>query len=334
MTASARANGAMRKGKAGGKMLTACAAVMLLFALAPEGAHAQKAMLPFARYDRNPVSAAMGGAGRLDTSEIAWSWRENTAAAAFSDGLAEVAASWQQRSPEHLEETFCSGGGAVRIDDRMVASAGFSMGRSGEYTVYDASGLSGGSFAPKNLEAGAGFGYRFTEHLSAGANVRYLSSELSPDVSYNAVSFDIMAMATAPLSGSTLLKWAAGVSTVGPEIRGSDGARYSLPSSTVAAAGIESGIGGRHKVTAEADADWYFKDGFAASLGASWTWADMVSVRAGYHYGGDTVVPSYLSAGLGVKWWKVRLDFAYMFPTGDYADLMKNSLCLGIGLAF
>lgn len=62
------------------------------------------------------------------------------------------------------------------------------------YDIYDAGGTATGSFAPSEMQANVGLGWRFTPWLSLGANVRYLSSTLSEGHSYGAVSSDIFVM--------------------------------------------------------------------------------------------------------------------------------------------
>ena len=57
-----------------------------------------------------------------------------------------------------------------------------------------------------------------------------------------------------------------------------------------------------------------------------------VSVRAGYRYGGDSVIPSFASVGAGVKLFGVHLDAAYLIASGD--SPLKNTFCIGIGYSF
>ena len=80
------------------------------------------------------------------------------------------------------------------------------------------------------------------------------------------------------------------------------------------------------------DADCYFSGAFSAAAGASYTYNGMVSVRAGYRYGGDSVIPSFASVGAGVKLFGVHLDAAYLIASGD--SPLKNTFCIGIGYSF
>jgi hypothetical protein len=58
----------------------------------------------------------------------------------------------------------------------------------------------------------------------------------------------------------------------------------------------------------------------------------MVSVRAGYRYGGKSVIPSYASVGAGFKLFGVSLDLAYLIASGD--SPLQNTLTFGLGYSF
>ena len=78
------------------------------------------------------------------------------------------------------------------------------------------------------------------------------------------------------------------------------------------------------------DADYFFKGGLAASFGATYAFDDMVFVRAGYRYGGQTVVPSFASIGAGVKFIGIKLDLAYLIAS----EALGNTLALSLGHTF
>ena len=78
------------------------------------------------------------------------------------------------------------------------------------------------------------------------------------------------------------------------------------------------------------DADYYFSGGFAAALGAAYTFNDLVSVKAGYRYGGNSPVGSFASVGVGAKFMGIKLDVAYLIGS----DAFKNTLALTLGYAF
>ena len=57
----------------------------------------------------------------------------------------------------------------------------------------------------------------------------------------------------------------------------------------------------------------------------------VVFARVGYHYGNSAnVIPSYASAGFGLKLFGVHLDFAYMFAS----EVLSNSMIVSLGYSF
>ena len=83
-------------------------------------------------------------------------------------------------------------------------------------------------------------------------------------------------------------------------------------------------------VDAQVDIDYYFDGALATALGAGYTFNDMVSLKAGYRAGGDSVLPSFASVGAGVKFMGLKLDVAYLIGTEN----MNNTLAIGLGFSF
>lgn len=67
------------------------------------------------------------------------------------------------------------------------------------------------------------------------------------------------------------------------------------------------------------------------SAGAQYSFKNMLFARAGYHFGTkEAVLPSFATVGLGVRFFGVSLDFAYL--TGN--DVIGNSMTFGLGYRF
>ena len=128
------------------------------------------------------------------------------------------------------------------------------------------------------------------------------------------------------------LTLALGVSSLGSRVESASGAMYSLPASLTFGAGYLAEFAETHRVEVLLDADWYFAGALSAAVGAEYNWNRMVSVRAGYRYGGESVIPSYASVGAGVEFIGISLDLAYLIATGD--SPMKNTLTFGLGYSF
>ena len=65
-------------------------------------------------------------------------------------------------------------------------------------------------------------------------------------------------------------------------------------------------------------------------MGVEYGFAEVAYARAGYHYGGETILPSFASAGLGLCLGHLELDAAYVFAS----DVLGNSFSLKIGVWF
>ncbi len=294
----------------------------------------EKTAFPFSRYSYNPEEAAMAGAVGVRTSTIGNAGFSNAAAAVFSEERFKAAAAFRRFSPDKLKESFYSIGAAYKPSDRTVLGIGAVYGANEKYDKYNDLGSRYGSYRPKDMLFSAGAAYRFAEYLSAGVNVRYAGSSIAEGHSYDAVSLDAMAMTRFSPGAQLTLKAAGGISSVGGKIKSYNGSKVSLPSSAVVAVGADYAPGALHKVEAELDADCYFEDGPAFSAGASYCYAGMASIRAGYRYGGDTVVPSHVSAGAGFRYAGVQIDFAYLIPAGKDSSLLKKTFTLGLAWSF
>ena len=77
--------------------------------------------------------------------------------------------------------------------------------------------------------------------------------------------------------------------------------------------------------------DYLFSGALMAGLGLEYCIVDIVSVRAGYHYGDAAkALPSFASVGLGVKFAGVHLDAAFLLAS----KTLGNTLMIGLGYSF
>ena len=176
------------------------------------------------------------------------------------------------------------------------------------------------------MQLRAGFSYRFLPFLSAGVNVGYASSKLAESASYGAFNADVFVMAK--FGG---LKVAAGVSDIGSAVSSASGTSFSLPTAATLGAGFQTVAAEKHGIEVNADADYYLAGAFSAALGASYTYNDMISVRAGYRAGSESVIPSFASVGAGVKLMGIKLSVAYLIASDSP---LANTLALGLGYTF
>lgn len=308
------------------KHIVFSAAVAVLAAFLSVDASAQESVaMAFGRVSHDPVSMALGGAGTASTTNIAYASYRNSAAIPYYDGKLDVAAGYQMWQASETGNV--SAAGAWNIGGKFGVSAGFTYGMCTAYDIYDASGSVSGSFTPSEMQANVGLGWKFMPWLSVGANVKYLTNTLAEGAGYGAVSSDIFLMSR--LDGLSL---ALGVSSLGTSIESASGDKFQLPASLTFGAGYLAEFADVHRVELLLDADWYFAGALSAVLGAEYCWDDMVSVRAGYRYGGKSVIPSHASVGSGVKLFGISLDLAYLIASGD--SPLQNTLTFGLGYTF
>ena len=293
---------------------------MLLF---PALAGAQA--LPFTAAETDAASLGTAGANLTQTGSIANASFSNAAAIPFSDAKMDVAAGYTMWQPSAVGSNILNVGAAFNMNKKFGLAVGFLYGMNPAYDITDASGAVKGQFSPSDIHANVGLAYRFLPFLSLGANVGYATSSLAEGYSYGALAADVFAMAK--FAG---LKVTAGVANVGTSVTSASGVQFGLPASVAVGAGYEAAFADKHAIEALLDADYYFNGWFAAAAGAAYTYGDLVTVRAGYRYGGQSPVPSYASVGAGVKFAGLKLDLAYLIGSGA----AKNTLALSLGYSF
>lgn len=279
--------------------------------------------LGFSRVIHDPVAAGKAFAGTASTSGMAWASFTNAAVIPLSDKKLDMATSYQGWSPQGAGSTNISAGAGLRLGKKSGLAIGFYNGKGEDYTLMDAGGNEMGTFTPKELQFNLGYGIRLAKIFSAGVNLKYLHTKLADDASYSTVAVDVLFMAE-----MAMFKVAAGVTDVGSSVKADDGTSFSLPSAFTVAGSYDVGLVG---LEANLDASYYFKGGFTAALGAEYSFLKVMRVRAGYHYGSDkAVLPSFASAGLGVRLLGFSLDAAYLFGS----DALQNTLTIGLGYSF
>lgn len=293
---------------------------MLLF---PALAGAQA--LPYTAAETDAVSLGKAGANLTQTSSIANAAFSNAAAIPFAENKYEVVAGYTMWQPSSVNTTMMTAGAAYNMNNKFGVALGMMYGMNSAYDITSAGGLSSGQFKPTDMHLSAGLSWRFMKALSLGANIGYASSSLAKDYSYGAVTADIFLMTEIAGVKATL-----GVANLGTAVTSADKKTYALPASAALGLGYQMSFAEKHNVDLSLDADYYFKGGVAAALGAEYTFNGLATVRAGYRYGGKTPVPSYASVGAGAKFMGIKLDLAYLIASGP----AKNTLAIGLGYSF
>lgn len=298
---------------------------ILLFLSITVAAGAQA--LPFVAVDYSSAALSKAGATATEVSSTAMSAFGNIAAVPYSDKTADIALGYTAWQPDFTDSDVIYAGGACKLTKDLTLSVGVISGMYPKYDIVDDSGLGQGSFKPSELQMKVGAAYRILPFLSAGAGIGYASSSLTDQLSFSALVADVFLMSR--LGG---LKVALGVSDLGSAVLSETGSRYALPTAVTLGFGYDKELIDNHKIDLAVDADYYVEGAFAASVGAEYIFKDMISVNAGYRYGGKSVIPSYASLGLGCRLCGIGLELAYILPMAEVP--MSNTLSLALGYSF
>jgi len=292
-------------------------AILILSALAALSLQTYAQTMQFMTIQSSPEAAALAGAcvaRHADGFAL-----ESNAAAMVQDSVEFAAGisygSWKPAS------TLAGGAFYTKMGGNMALGADFKYLGGQTYNAMDENGKPLGSFTPADMYGAVGIAYGFSEKLSAAVIGFFVSSSLAEGANATAFGANLSLRYTdGPLS--------AGLSLDNLGTKPDYGyGPYSLPAmAKVGAAYSKNGF------TALAEADYLFAGAFMAALAAEYSLYDTVSLSAGYHYGADKApsIPSYLSAGLGLKLGALKLNAAYLLAS----ETLQGSWLAGIGLQF
>ena len=237
------------------------------------------------------------------------------------DAMGDAQAFWGIWAPASANNTILGGDAYIRIGNKLILSFG---GQDFLDKPYDISGEQGavkGSFKPYDLIISLGGSYKITNAIDAGLTIRTITSVLGESAKGSTFCGDVRV----GYSGNS---WNANLSVrnLGTPINYGNGA-YNLPS-LIAAHGGWTPVKG---LNVAAEADFLFSGTFMAGAGAEYCYADIVTARAGFHYGDPSkALPTFASLGLGGKFFGVHLDAAYVFAS----PTIGNSFMISLGYAF
>lgn len=248
----------------------------------------------------------------------------NPAAMSLHEGTMAVGASYGIWQPDAASDKLIGAGGFARVGKKFAVGAGFKLFSQPSYEVVSGNGIYSqvdGTFTPKDISVSLGASYLIGGGLSAGITARYVSSSLSGDAKASSVMADV-----ALTYSSAGLRAAVAVANLGGGLKYAEKS-YDLPA--LAKAGVSYDI--VRNLSAMAEVDYLFEGAVMASVGGEYRIKDIVTARLGYHYGDDAkAIPSYASAGLGLKWSGVSVDAAYLFAS----ESLGGSMLFTLGYSF
>lgn len=265
-------------------------------------------------------AATLGRAGAtIAASANAYSLRANPAMMSFQDGRLDAAASYGMWGSSDSRKTVISFAAACKLGNKLGLGIDFNSFGMPSYNIVSTQGIAqqvNGTFKPSEMNIGLGLSYKFIDCLSAGVDVKFVSSKLSPDAKASAIAADI-----ALAYSNDALKAGLGVCNIGSKLKYGQNS-YGLPS--YARAGASYSIIG---LTVQAEVDYLFTSALMAGLSAEYWFKDIVGARIGYHYGDSKkALPSYTSVGLGAQFKGVHFDFGYLLGNKVLGGTMNFTL--------
>ena len=282
--------------------------------------------MPFLSMDISPRNIAIGGVESVMPSD-AYAHFGNVAAVPFSDSFMDAGVSYCMKQPSVQLSNSIAAAASLKVGKRMGFTFGLLSDIGRKYNMMDENGIAAGSYTPVDMMAGVGLSYRAADFVSLGATLNYAGSRLWGISGHDGTSdvFFVDVQALFRIGGFSISLSAANLGTPVKSVSGISG---SLPMNSSAGAGYSVSFG-EHLISAGLEAG-LFLGGQAALLGgagAEYMFRDMLALRLGYHYGSDnSAVPSYASAGVGIKLSGITLDASYLFAS----DVLKNTFSIGI----
>ena len=289
------------------------------------GYRLQAQVLPSLLLNQDAASLAMGSAG-VSSDAGAYALENNVAAISLAEQKMAVQAGFGMWQPSYSDLKTIGLAGMYRVSDKIGVALDFKYLMMPSYSEVTGNGsdIRDSEFSPSEMGLSAGFSYAILDYLSAGITLRYAGSTLGPEANADVFGTDIGVFfkKNAVSAGLSL-------NNLGSEVKYSE-VGYAQPMLLKVGAGYDLKLG-NSALLFSAQADVLFAGGIMAGAGCEYAFKDMLFARAGYHYG-DAVnaVPSYGSAGLGVKIAGVCLDVAYLYGS----KVLSNSMCISLGYSF
>ena len=276
--------------------------ILLTFMLAAQAAFAQAVPALLVPADSRALS--MGGvvlpsdAGKLDVRAFYGMW-----------------------APKSAGNTLVGGDAFLRVGGRVALSLEGRAFLDKPYDIASSTGQVTGTFRPVDWTAGAGVTVGISDAFAIGVKARMVSSAIAANAKGSAFCGDVSFSYTGNIVSASI-----GARNLGSKIS-YGGDSYSLP----ALAALQGSVMPLNGFTIGAEVDYLFSGALMAGLGLEYTFAEIVSLRGGFHYGDAAkAIPTYASVGLGVQFAGFRLDAAFLTAS----KTLGNTLMVGLGYSF
>ncbi len=237
----------------------------------------------------------------------------NPAMISFSDFKATVSGSYCYWQPDVFKEHRSLWSGAYKINDRWAVTAGLANGIGSPYDMYGNDAEFLGKFTPLNFHFKAGASYKMLPYLSFGMDVGFVDNTLAPKSANMACLADFFVM-----SSISDFKVAVGVRNVGVAWASDGTALPDLPFVASAGAAYGTSFYKKHDVGIYAQYDFTGLDAMSTSIGTSYSYRNLFSVRAGGRLGYGKV-RSLATLGWGLMLNSIEVNVAYVLPLREMA---------------
>ena len=259
-----------------------------------------------------------GAGGATVASMEAVSFSSNTAAMAVSGKKLSAEATYSSWNGSETRTDIAGISGYGNIRGRFAVGAFGYWYRSPAYRETNENGTYGDTFRPSEYYFGISAASRILDGLAAGVNLKMAGSSLAASASAKAFAADIYAFYRLET-----LSVGAGVTNIGT---GADYGYGANPIPTTFKAGAAYRIIG---IGISAEADYVANSGFMCGAGLSYDILGYATVRAGYHYGGKSLIPSYIAAGASISLAGVRIDASVIL-----SGVLQKTFSVGVGYDF
>lgn len=223
-------------------------------------------------------------------------------------------------SPSIVNNNLLSAGAGIDFSRLHISFKGKYLSDREPSILYNEMGTPLGESKSAELCMEVGAAYRIAEKFSAGLSLGFLNSALSSDTKASAFMVNISG---AYRSGS--LDAHLSLNNLGTPLKyGSS--TVALPIYLLGGAGYELADFAR----AEAELAYVFCGQIMASAGIELNYNKMAFLRAGYHFGGDKALPSYLACGFGLQLVGIKLNASYLLGS----ETLSGTMMLGLGYSF
>ena len=282
--------------------------------------------VPSLNISADPYAMSMGGVS-LTLEQNAFTLGSNSSSMAFSESKFHLGGSYGLWQPDYMKNNNI-GFSTYGVSKRAAFGIAGKMFGYQPYEVINSDGVQNGTFTPMELSVEGAFAYRISKCLSAGVNVRGISSKLAEEASAMTVAADVSV--TYRNENFTI---AAAVTNIGGSLDYGTSTKYSLPSMAKIGAGYAF-IGYYSVFRINVEGDYLMnKSAIMAGIGGEYSFRDIIKLRAGYHVGSENAIPTYYSAGLGLQLGFFNLDAAYIFG-GNNDPVLNGSFGLACGIRF